>query len=130
MSDEQKKKIGLANKGRRPSDNCISAMVRAVYKGDDAGVSAKHIRIANKFGRPNYCEICKRTDKKLYEWANKDHRYSNKKEDWMRLCRGCHMKYDYKNGHRKHSAETKEKISRGKKFNYLLKIYLSEIGSV
>ena len=59
-------------------------------------LKAIHARIRNKYGTPNYCEHCKRTDMKRYEWANKDHEYSLKIEDWMRLCRSCHKKWDIK----------------------------------
>jgi predicted Fe-S protein YdhL (DUF1289 family) len=53
-----------------------------------------HARIKTKYGKPNYCEHCKRSDKKVYHWANKDHKYSENILDWMRLCAKCHMKYD------------------------------------
>ena len=36
----------------------------------------------------------KKTDEKKYEWSNKDHKYSLKREDWQRLCTSCHIKYD------------------------------------
>ena len=57
---------------------------------------AIHRRIETLYGKPKYCEICKRSDKKKYEWANKDHKYSMNIEDWMRLCTSCHRKYDIK----------------------------------
>ena len=57
---------------------------------------AIHYWIKQKLGQPKYCEHCKKSDKKIYEWANKEHTYKKIIKDWMRLCRGCHMKYDYK----------------------------------
>jgi len=57
---------------------------------------AVHYWIKQKLGQPRYCENCKKTNKIQYDWANKDHLYKKIIKDWMRLCRGCHMKYDYK----------------------------------
>jgi len=66
---------------------------------------AIHSWIKQKLGQPKYCELCKKTDKKQYDWANKDHLYKRNIKDWMRLCRGCHMKFDYKfNSRRKANA--------------------------
>lgn len=64
------------------------------WKGDDIKKSAAHKRMIKKYGQPDYCEHCKRIDKKKYEWANKDHKYSLKVSDWQRLCTSCHRKYD------------------------------------
>lgn len=64
------------------------------WKGTEAGYGAKHTWIAKIKGKPNYCEHCKSTDKTRYEWANIDHKYSRNVEDYIRLCRTCHSKYD------------------------------------
>lgn len=75
------------------------------WKGDKIETkNAVHWRVEAKYGKPNYCEICKRTDKKKYEWSNKDHSYRMpiNKDDWQRLCTSCHRKYDIKhNNYRK-----------------------------
>lgn len=67
------------------------------WKGDKAGEDAMHDWIKRKLGTPNYCEHCKKSDKRVYDWANKDHSYKRKIEDYMRLCRSCHRKYDIRN---------------------------------
>ncbi len=64
---------------------------------------AVHYWIKQKLGQPKYCEHCKKSDKKQYDWANKDHTYKKVIKDWMRLCRGCHQKWDYKFNNRKKS---------------------------
>jgi hypothetical protein len=64
---------------------------------ENYGYQGIHSYINRKLGQPKYCEHCKRTDKKCYDWANKDHKYSKNLKNWMRLCRSCHLKYDYKN---------------------------------
>jgi hypothetical protein len=78
MSEEQKKFISSTNTKKWEELKCI------------------HYKIEKKLGTPKYCEHCKKTDKKVYDWSNKDHKYSSKIKDWQRLCRSCHLKYDYK----------------------------------
>src|SRR4030042_4878084 len=53
----------------------------ANWKGDDVGYHGVHYWIKQIFGNPRYCEHCKRTDKKKYQWANKDHKYRRRKKD-------------------------------------------------
>jgi hypothetical protein len=72
-----------------------------MWKGEKAGKKAKHEWISVNYGKPNYCEHCKRTDRKKYEWANIDHKYRRVIEDFIRLCVSCHRKYDYEYNGRK-----------------------------
>lgn len=126
MSEEQKKKISEANKGKKRSDDIKKEMSVTAkkykfgkwmngkklseetkiklrnensgkWKGDDASIGAIHTWIIRKFGQPKYCEICKSTTSKRYDWSNKNHKYSRKKEDWQRVCKKCHYKYDLEN---------------------------------
>lgn len=66
------------------------------WKGEKAGYASKHEWVERKLGKPKYCEHCKKTDKKKYEWSNKDHKNRRIISDWQRLCNGCHKKFDYK----------------------------------
>jgi len=68
------------------------------WKGEKAGYRAKHMWIISRRGSPNYCEHCKRNDKRMYNWANVDHKYKRIIGDYMRLCVSCHRKYDIKSG--------------------------------
>jgi len=86
-SDETKKKISESQSGEKCK----------LWKGFDI---RPHAWIERKLGKPNYCEICKRTNKKLYDWSNKDHKYKRVLKYWQRLCRGCHMKYDIQHNNR------------------------------
>jgi len=70
------------------------------WKGDDIKYGSLHQYINNNFEKTNKCEICGNQNKKL-EWANKDHKYSRKREDWQYICRSCHRKYDNDNKKRK-----------------------------
>jgi hypothetical protein len=66
------------------------------WKGDDAGYTAIHNWVRRKLGQPKYCEHCKRTDKKMYHWANISGKCKRDVLDWKRLCVSCHRKYDAK----------------------------------
>ena len=45
-------------------------------------------------GKPKKCEVCGTTDKKKnYDWANLTGKF-NDPEDYKRMCRSCHRKYD------------------------------------
>ncbi len=64
------------------------------WKGDEITYSAVHKWMSKKSGQPRYCEHCKRTDQKKYEWANISKEYKRIVTDWLRLCTKCHRKYD------------------------------------
>lgn len=71
-----------------------------MWLGDCVGYTGVHQWIYKKLGRPKYCERCKRSDKKSYHWANKDHKYRRVVSDFMRLCASCHTKYDIEHNNR------------------------------
>ena len=75
------------------------------WKGSKVGLSCLHKWVNRNFGRPRICEFCKSETKKLYDWSNKKHTYKRIREDWQRLCRSCHFKYDYMMGFRKKGYE-------------------------
>lgn len=65
------------------------------WKGDDVGYDALHDWVARVKGRPKQCEHCgSNNPDKRYEWANKSREYKRDENDWIRLCRSCHMRYD------------------------------------
>lgn len=68
------------------------------WKGENASYYAIHIWITSQRGRPSVCEHCGILTAKKYEWANIDHRYERKLDQYIRLCTSCHRKYDYANG--------------------------------
>ncbi len=64
------------------------------WKGDEATYSALHYRVESSRGKPNFCTACGAIDKsKIYEWCNLTGNYSNV-NDYARMCRKCHRKYD------------------------------------
>ena len=67
-----------------------------MWKGSNVRYKAFHKRINNRFGQPQKCEICGTTDKdKSYDWASLMGDYENL-DDYKRMCRSCHWKYDKK----------------------------------
>lgn len=64
------------------------------WKGNEVGKGAVHDWIKSRLGKPNFCEQCKTTKAKRFEWANKNHTYRRRVSDWIRLCSVCHCKYD------------------------------------
>ena len=70
------------------------------WKGDNAGYCAKHTRLYRRYGKPNFCEGCGTENAKRFHWANITGVYTISKENWLRLCASCHLKYDYTEAHR------------------------------
>lgn len=69
------------------------------WKGNDVGYNALHNWVKRKLGFPNKCEMCG-VENEILDWANKDHTYRRNINNWIRLCRKCHYKYDLNNGYR------------------------------
>lgn len=69
-----------------------------VWKGDKVGYYTLHIWVRKYKGSPDTCEHCGRQSKshRMIQWANVDHKYRRKLEDYMALCVPCHRKHDKK----------------------------------
>jgi DNA invertase Pin-like site-specific DNA recombinase len=67
----------------------------AVWKGDQAGYQAMHVRVETARGKPQRCERCGSTGdpERVYDWANLTGRYGDV-DDYERMCRHCHRQYD------------------------------------
>jgi len=63
------------------------------WKGGDGGYGKLHYWVYQKKGRPTVCEFCGTTKGKL-EWANKSQQYRKELNDWLSLCKKCHVEYD------------------------------------
>lgn len=77
---------GGKNKGRVPKS----------FKGDEGSYSVIHQWVRRHYGKPGKCENCGATED--LHWANKSGEYHRVRDDWMRLCRLCHVRHDRKNG--------------------------------
>lgn len=65
------------------------------WKADKASYKAIHQWFDRTYGKPLKCDHCGSTTAKVYDWANKfPFNYNRNRDEWMRLCRSCHMKYD------------------------------------
>lgn len=63
------------------------------HKGDAVGYHALHDWVERHLGKPTKCEHCGKEDGR-FEWANKSHQYKRELDDWIRLCKKCHIAYD------------------------------------
>ena len=65
------------------------------WKGERAKYFTKHQTIRRQYGSSNMCwhPDCKGIST-FYEWANIDHKYNRNMDDWIMLCRKCHLKHD------------------------------------
>lgn len=82
-TEEIRKKLSEAAKGNT-----------AHWKGMKAGYWARHAYISKLKGSPRKCELCKTRKAKRYEWANISGKYFRNCNDYIRLCKSCHYKYD------------------------------------
>ena len=106
FSKEWKKKISIANTGKKQSPETIAKRVlnnrrekHYEWKGNKVGYGALHAWVKNELGQPKTCEHCGKNGLvgvKIH-WANKTGEYKRDLNDWLRLCVSCHRKYDYKN---------------------------------
>ena len=65
-----------------------------MWKGDEAGYQALHIRLDKRFGKPRHCDECGTADEsRTYDWANLTGNYTDI-TDFRRMCRQCHRRYD------------------------------------
>lgn len=91
LSESTKKKISASNIGKNKpmlvGENNTRWNPHRVYEHS-------HKWMYDNFGKPNYCEDCKTTVSKVFDWANISGEYKLEREDWKRLCRKCHVKFD------------------------------------
>lgn len=66
------------------------------WKGEKAGYVTIHVWVRRWKGKPTNCEQCGKlkTTPHSIQWANKDHKYRRKLEDYMALCVKCHRAWD------------------------------------
>jgi len=94
LSPETKQKISKSLMGRNTWMKGVEGEMATRWRGDDVGYSGVHIWINKELGKPQECEYCGTTEKRMYHWANISHEYKRDVSDWARLCVPCHSKYD------------------------------------
>lgn len=75
-------------KGYHPSEE------NGMWKGVEASLAAKHAWVVRRLGKPNKCEHCGTTKKRMYHWSNISGSYLRDISDYQRLCVPCHKKFD------------------------------------
>ena len=63
-----------------------------MWKGEDAGYKALHLRVRTERGKPEFCEACNSTTLRT-EWANISGDYADT-NDYLSLCLKCHRLLD------------------------------------
>lgn len=72
------------------------------WKGDRTNKPTLHSWINGNFEKPICCELCNRENDgtTVFDWSNKDHKYSRIRSEWQYICRKCHTDFDIKNNGR------------------------------
>ena len=82
LKESTKKKIAIAKiNSRNPN-----------WKGESVGYAALHDWVKRRLEKPKRCEWCRRIIK--LELANISNKYLRRLDDWVWICRRCHMKSD------------------------------------
>lgn len=102
-SEETKSKISKALIGRVCSIEARQKMREAklnekhpLWKGDSAGIVAKHRWLYKRLCSIKKCCFCGKTggNPHGYHWANIDHKYRRVRGDYIKLCAKCHTVFD------------------------------------
>ena len=67
---------------------------KKIWNGTEKEYKALHYLIRKKLGSPTVCINC--GSRELLVWANKSQQYKKITDDWISLCRPCHMRKDFK----------------------------------
>jgi hypothetical protein len=102
FSEEHRRKIGDAARGKRINEKNPN------WKGDNVGLKPLHGWLRRHKPKPDQCEECNLIP--AYDLANISGKYLRDLNDYRWLCRGCHMKYDYKIGIRSFSEVNRNPI--------------------
>lgn len=108
MSDEHRRKISEALKGKRPKNLAwlhekhkgekrpqLTGDKSPLWKGDAADYSSIHVWVSRHFGTPSQCEKCGTGAAGRYEWHNLSGDYHRVRDDWQRLCVSCHRRITF-----------------------------------
>lgn len=106
-SEETKRKIGLANRGRKPAQYVVEMNRKRLlgkygsesirWGGMKANYCTKHSWIRKHYGKATRCsnKYCPYKNPKRYEWANVSGKYLREVEDYIQLCPSCHRRMDF-----------------------------------
>ena len=86
-TDEKVKKNAIEIKR-----SCRFGVLHLNWKGDEVSYRALHSWVRRHKTKPKFCEVCKTNEPK--DVANKSGSYKRDVEDYIWICRKCHMKSD------------------------------------
>ena len=98
-SPEIRQKMSDAHKGHRPKNfEVMRKLGWIASRKEILTYSGIHAWVKRSWGRANKCELCGKRglSGSSVHWANKDHKYSRDRCDWMMVCRPCHAQWDMK----------------------------------
>lgn len=69
-----------------------------LWKSEKVGYRGLHYWVRRILGVPIRCKHCKKgvSISRKIDWANIDHKYRRKAEDYIPLCKSCHKIFDLK----------------------------------
>lgn len=86
-------KLRLGKKHSKETLKKISGKNNHRWSGDNPSYSAIHKWVSKSYPKSGVCEKCK-LEKKT-DWANKTGQYKREeRDDWIELCRKCHIAFD------------------------------------
>ncbi len=86
------------------------------WRGDDVGYASLHLWVASRKPKPKLCGHC--GAKKPHDLASINHTYTRNLDEWVWLCRSCHMKSDIANGLRDATIVNAKRV-RGENGRYI-----------
>ncbi|MBK7381687.1 MAG: hypothetical protein IPJ03_22365 [Ignavibacteriales bacterium] len=93
FTEETKKKMSLAHIGLK-HNNSPKGEKHHRWKGDNTSYGKIHLWIEKNWEKPDHCEHCNK--KRKLDWANISKEYKRSdRNDWIALCRSCHVKMDW-----------------------------------
>lgn len=85
--NKSKKQRNAVSKSQRLDGN-------SNWRGYNASYRAIHKWIVDNWNNYKKCDYCGSSNAKIYDWANISGKYTRDKEDYLRMCRSCHIKLD------------------------------------
>ena len=73
-----------------------------MWKGDDISYAGIHMWLRGFYGQASHCEFCGKKGRKKKRWnihwaLKSGMMYERKRENFLMLCVGCHVRYDREN---------------------------------
>ena len=101
-SEETLRKMSYTHQRLGTKPPLMSGDVHYRWQGERANYRVVHGWVTRKLGKPLFCESCGNTNLKprQYNWANVDHQYRRKLDEYIRLCAKCHVQYDRENNNK------------------------------